>query len=316
MSRLAARTLEARAERAGLGLGAVTRTLVVGPAGYATISEAVAAARDGDTVLVRPGRYLESVTVEGKTMTIRGDGDRDLIIVDGPDLPAFHLVATNTTIDNFTITGGGGEEEHASLLIMGGNAHLDRLHVTAGRGVLFAERAAGLLTRSVVDEDGHGILVFDGACPRIEENEIWGNEVGLCIYGMGSGPLVRANRVHDVKGAGILVGNGACPRIEENEIWGNNGGVCIYGAGSDPVVHANRVHDGKNHGILVSDGAPAQGSRRTRSGATWGSGSASATRAATRSSAPTGSMMARTTASWSATAPAQGSRRARFSGTR
>jgi len=35
---------------------------------YATITDAVDAARDGDTVLVRPGRYEESVVVEGKTI--------------------------------------------------------------------------------------------------------------------------------------------------------------------------------------------------------------------------------------------------------
>jgi pectin methylesterase-like acyl-CoA thioesterase len=86
ISRLAERTLTERAKREERAL-VVTHTLVVGPGGYATITAAVAAARDGDTVLVRPGRYEESVVVEGKTITIRGDGDRDAIVVGGNDGP-------------------------------------------------------------------------------------------------------------------------------------------------------------------------------------------------------------------------------------
>jgi len=62
ISRLAERTLAERAERQDATLVGA-RVLVVGPGGHATIGAAVDAARDGDSVLVRPGRYEESVVV-------------------------------------------------------------------------------------------------------------------------------------------------------------------------------------------------------------------------------------------------------------
>lgn len=99
-SRLAARTLADRAEQERRTLVVVARTLVVGPGDYATIGEAVAVARDGDTVLVRPGQYEESVTLEGKSITIQGDGDRDEIVVIGrSDRSTFDLRDCSATIE-------------------------------------------------------------------------------------------------------------------------------------------------------------------------------------------------------------------------
>jgi hypothetical protein len=61
-SRLAERTLAERATRSH-ALTLNGRTTIVGPGGYSTIGDAVASAQDGDTVLVRPGTYPESVTI-------------------------------------------------------------------------------------------------------------------------------------------------------------------------------------------------------------------------------------------------------------
>ena len=62
-------------EKGPFDAGADPPLRVGGGGDFATIGEAVAAARDGDTILVAPGTYDESVTVT-KDITIRGDGDR------------------------------------------------------------------------------------------------------------------------------------------------------------------------------------------------------------------------------------------------
>ena len=62
------------------------RTIVVaqdGSGDVATITEGVALAVDGDTVLIRPGVYAESVLVE-EDITLTGDGPREAVIVEGP----------------------------------------------------------------------------------------------------------------------------------------------------------------------------------------------------------------------------------------
>ena len=76
-----------------------------GSGDFATIGAAVAAASDGDRVLVRPGRYVESVVLD-KAVSIEGDGDRAAIVVDGRDLPAFHVLADGASLRGLTLTGG------------------------------------------------------------------------------------------------------------------------------------------------------------------------------------------------------------------
>ena len=257
ISRLAERTLAERIERAQRALLAI-RTLVVGPGGYATIRSAVDATRDGDTVLVQPGRYEEGVVVAGKTITIRGDGDRDAIVVGWDQGSAFTLVETRSTLIGLTIVGGqAGSRSNAAaaLLVTGGEPQLDRLRVTQGEGVVFEARAVGAITRSQIDGDISGIFVHDGASPRIEGNEIWGSLSGIEVGDPESDPLVCANRIHDCP-YGVVVYGGACPTIEANEIWGTvNAGICVRATGTSPLVRLNGIHAGERDGILVDDGA-------------------------------------------------------------
>ena len=96
LGRLAERTLAERVKREELELVA-TRTLVVGPGGYATITGAVEAAKDGDRILVRPGIYHESVTIV-RSIDVVGDGDRETVVVVGDDAPCFVLNGGSGTI--------------------------------------------------------------------------------------------------------------------------------------------------------------------------------------------------------------------------
>jgi hypothetical protein len=85
--------LAAGAVVAGASYLASLAPLVVDPSdpeAYQTIAAAVDAAEDGDMILVRPGTYMESVTIT-KDITLRGDGPREAIVIeiaaDGPTVP-------------------------------------------------------------------------------------------------------------------------------------------------------------------------------------------------------------------------------------
>jgi len=62
---------------AGASLVATPAIVVTqdGSGTYRTITDAVAVAQDGETVLVRPGTYLESIAIT-EDITLRGDGGR------------------------------------------------------------------------------------------------------------------------------------------------------------------------------------------------------------------------------------------------
>src|SRR5438105_2915338 len=53
------------------------------PKDFSTIQAAIAAAQNGDTVLVAPGTYGENINFQGKLITVRSEAGPDLTIIDG-----------------------------------------------------------------------------------------------------------------------------------------------------------------------------------------------------------------------------------------
>ena len=103
-----------------------------------TITEAVAMAEDGDTVLVRPGTYVEAVIIE-KDISLIGDGPREEIIVeapeDGPTAPTGDLLGSRPDASyalllqdvDATVSGLTFRGEHSRLNARGGSPVLERL---------------------------------------------------------------------------------------------------------------------------------------------------------------------------------------------
>jgi F-box protein 11 len=270
-SRLAERTLAARAARAATVEGGTAptglastrgRTLVVGSTeagAYATIGAAVDAAQDGDRVLVRPGTYRESVAVS-RSIEIVGDGETDEVIVEFDDSPCFVLKETTARIGRLTVRCGGQafDRTKAAILIVGGSPVLEALAVTGSYGIVVEAGASPTISTSLVHGGASaGIWVRGGASGTIEANEISGNaSSGVVVEGEGTAPVIRANTIHDGKGAGIWVHGGASGTIEANEIFGNAySGIEVKGEGTAPLIRANTLHDGRMWGIFVRSGA-------------------------------------------------------------
>jgi Periplasmic copper-binding protein (NosD) len=83
--------------------GGASRVISV-PGDVATISEAVQEAESGDIVSIAPGIYHESVKVDRRGITIRGE-DRNTVILDGKhDLANGFLVTANeVAVENLTV---------------------------------------------------------------------------------------------------------------------------------------------------------------------------------------------------------------------
>ena len=90
-------------------------TLVVGPGeAYGKIGDAIAAAIDGDTVLVKPGTYHEAIDFGGKKITVRSEGGKETTTIDATGMKDVSVVSFRTgetaesVLEGFTVTGGTG----------------------------------------------------------------------------------------------------------------------------------------------------------------------------------------------------------------
>jgi hypothetical protein len=284
--------LVAGAGIAGSRLLAADSAIVVDPSGngdYTTISEAVAVAQDGDTVLLRAGSYPESVTVS-RSIVLRGDEPGEVYIEVGTgctpdpetgvpvcpaDVPTFEgfwldrvpygLLLDDTdaqVVDlGFRFTGGGG----SGIVIDGGAPiisgitydtadALDILHVVGGSAA------------TIRDSDfGAGSLLVKERSPVTVENSRFGrlelNTGDLIAHFMKPVPDIPVSMIG---GPGTARGNKANhillegpALVEGNEVGPSTEDAPAIGiaSGEDWIIRDNVVHGSTFGGgaILVAD---------------------------------------------------------------
>jgi hypothetical protein len=192
------------------------------PGEFPTITAALAAAQNGDTILVAPGTYAESLLIQGRDVvlrseagpgptTIRGDGQQSVIRIMGA------AITRSTRIEGFRITGGFGSSEGGGLEVISG--------------------ASPVIARNIIEGNrsgsGGGGIAAGFASPRIEFNLIRGNQQFGGIGGIG--------------GAGISIRGASTAEVIGNIIEGNRhgsvgGGIVLFAAGS-ARIEGNLVRD-------------------------------------------------------------------------
>jgi hypothetical protein len=87
------------------------------PDDYPTIQGAIDASVNGDTIIVRPGTYVENIDFLGKAVTLQSDAGPEVTVIDGGDPGPTHIRSVvifynkegpDSVLDGFTITNGYG----------------------------------------------------------------------------------------------------------------------------------------------------------------------------------------------------------------
>lgn len=204
------------------------------PQNYPTIQSAIDAASWGDTVLVAPGDYTESirlkpgVTVQGSganVTTLRGDGSWFKY----PQLTYTVLGADNSTISGFTITGSLGNIfcYHSSPIITN-NVIIGGYLSEAIR----CENSSPTITNNVLLGGLWGASIYLWySSPIIVNNTIIKWWIG--IVSEYSSPIITNNIIAD-NAYGISAKWYSFPIISYNNLWGNyykNYNGCLAGFG-------------------------------------------------------------------------------------
>jgi serine protease len=186
------------------------------PADAVTIQQAIDAAVTGDTVIVAPGTYVETITFRGKAITVVSEQGPAVTIIDG-----------NRT--GSVVTFASGETRAATL--------------------------QGFTVRNGANSFSGGGVRVENSAPSIIGNWIIGNGAcsGAGIYSYFSSPLIMGNTVSrnyvyacsGASGLGVYIGGDSAAElignvITENSGFANGGGVTLFAAGR-VVVRSNVI---------------------------------------------------------------------------
>lgn len=266
---------------------AQARTFTVCASGceFNDISEAIAAAKDGDEIAIGEGSYAGGFAIE-KNVTLRGAG-RDRTTIQGTGADSVIRVGTtvNVAIRGVTITGGGGSRTRFDR--KGGGGILNEGELTLADSTVRDNAAANGLGGGIYSSSSKSFRIFNS---NVSDNRA---ETGGGIF-IREGDVFIANsnisrNQSASDGGGIRHEGGESLRIEASTIGDNQaertgGGVAVRGAlqvlgstvsgnralfggglagGSktlnviDSQINDNVAGDGLGGGILVGDGGAA-----------------------------------------------------------
>ena len=218
------------------------------PDHYAKIQDAIFASNGGDTIVVRPGIYVENIDFLGRAITLMSEKGPEITVIDGgnPSNPDIGSVVTfqraetsKTQLIGFTITNGTGT----------GNSR------RVGGGIYCYGAQPNIIDNIIrnngVDSGGGGIYL------RASELSIVNNLIQSNVAGTGGGIQCDSGRINTRiennviirnssggAGGGLSINNCVKSVIIENRIIGNISrirGAGIYCYKSDPDILFNKI---------------------------------------------------------------------------
>lgn len=205
------------------------------------IQPVVDRAQPGDTVLVEPGTYYETVYVDTPGLTIRGqvEGDQRPWL-DGQDLRSDGF---NTTGDDFLLEGFG-------------------IRNYIGNGVLTTGAERVVYRDLIIQDTGiYGLYPVEVTDVLIENVVATGIADAAIYVGQSRGPIiVRNNEVYN-NVTGIEIENSVDAEVYDNYVHDNTGGILVFLLPNTPskVGYNTRIHDNlienNNHANFAAENA-------------------------------------------------------------
>ncbi|HEV2803001.1 MAG TPA: right-handed parallel beta-helix repeat-containing protein [Pyrinomonadaceae bacterium] len=230
-------------------------TLIVDPfhrGDFPTITEAIAQAKAGFKILVRPGLYQERLAID-KPLEIIGDGDPGDVVIQatGKDVVLFKTMMGR--ISNLTLRQMGGGKSYC-VDIAQGRLEMEGCDITSQSLACVAIHGGAdprLRRNRIHDGKLGGVLIYENGQGTLEDNDIFGNAFsGIEIKESGN-PVLRRNLIHNGKSNGVYIYGNSQGTLEDNDIFGNAlAGIAIK-KGGNPVLRRNLIHDGKQSGVFV-----------------------------------------------------------------
>jgi parallel beta-helix repeat protein len=221
---------------------------------HPTLTDALKAAKSGDTILVRPGLYKEGVIID-KAVEIIGDGNLGEVVIEATGKDVVLFQASMGRITNLTLRQAGGGKFYG-VDIAQGRLDLEGCDITSQSLACIAihEGADPRLRRNRIhDGADDGVFVSDNGLGTLEDNDIFSNAKAGVAISKGGNPTVRRSRIHDGNYYGVFVYDNGLGLLEDNDIFHNAYAGLAISKGGNPTARSNRIRDGRQSGVFVSD---------------------------------------------------------------
>jgi hypothetical protein len=237
------------------------------PGEYSTISLAVEASLDGDTILVAPGRYEENIDIQGKQITLTSShGPYDTFILGHIVIGSF-ADTTGCVIQGFTqigqdrdpYAGKPGILVWSGRPLIIGNILKDNIYSSFGGGISVSNSSA-IIKHNIIEDNwavasGGGLHIGAVYGTEVSYNIIRGNRTGYGFpyHGMGGG--IAANGANIYRN---LIYNNVSWAINSPDGAGKGGGALLIGTQNRPTTYFYNNTVVKNYahgGGGIEDGA-------------------------------------------------------------
>ncbi len=182
----------------------------IGPADYRTITDAIQNSPEGARILVRPGFYRESVTLD-KAVEILGDGPVSDIVLESTDADCIMMQTDYAVVRSLTLRQRAGTvgNDYFAVNIPQGRLVLENCDITSdSRSCVTVHNAsADPVIRSCRIHGGvpSGVLVYENGQGTLIDCDIYANEVAGVVTCEGANPVLRHCQIND---------NGLCAVID------------------------------------------------------------------------------------------------------
>jgi parallel beta-helix repeat protein len=221
-------------------LGTIQGATIYVPDDHPSIQAAINAASTGDTIIVRPGTYVQNINFAGKAITLTSEQGPEVTVIDGsqPDDPDYASVVTfqngeglDSVLDGFGITKGSGSYWAQTGYYYGGGIYCDASSPTITNNIIYENTLSGL-----PGNHGGGIYCRLGSPDiinnTVSQNEVSGEGAGIFFW-LQSSPNIENNIITENLatryGGGILYFDSCSPTIVNNSITYNT--TTEYGGG-------------------------------------------------------------------------------------
>ncbi|MFA5138241.1 MAG: right-handed parallel beta-helix repeat-containing protein [Elusimicrobiota bacterium] len=215
----------------------------------ATLQAALSAARDGDTLTIKPGIYREGLFIN-RAVTLQGAGQTpDKVEIISAGAQTIGLSTGRATLRNLSITNTGSREQ---WVVVAAKARLvlDKVRMrSAGQGVRCVDSDLDITDS---DLDARVTLSVEGKSKvKVERTRISGEQTAVAASGGGADVTLSRSSIQDSRGTGVDASRFARVRITDSTLSGNSSAAVLALSGAEVRVTGGDIRDNRDCAVRL-----------------------------------------------------------------